>query len=123
MVQWTGLGVLKVWQDNERFLCTTDEYKAHGLEMINFPTNSGDLNPIETVWARLRKDLAAREQEDLTKGKRLTTAQFRARVAQLLQSWSVVKEGEVHNYYQKLIRGMPARLAKCKANKYGSCGK
>lgn len=113
----------KVWQDNEKFLKTHPEYKAQGLEIINFPTNSGDLNPIETVWARLRKDLAEREQEDLQKGKTLTVAQFRARVAQLLQSYSITKEGEEHNYYQKLVRGMPRRLANCKRNKYGACGK
>ena len=50
-------------------------------------------------------------------------AQFRARVAQLLQSYSITKEGEEHNYYQKLVRGMPRRLANCKRNKYGACGK
>ena len=113
----------KVWQDNEKFLKTHPEYKAQGLEIINFPTNSGDLNPIETVWARLRKDLAEREQEDLQKGKTLTVAQFGARAAQLLQSYSITKEGEEHNYYQKLVRGMPRRLANCKRNKYGACGK
>ena len=31
-------------------------------------TNSGDLNPIETVWARLRRDLAVREMADLKAG-------------------------------------------------------
>ena len=91
--------------------------------MVNFPSNSGDLNPIETVWARLRQDLAEREQEDLKQGKTLTVAQFRARAAQILQSYSVVKRGETRNYYQKLLRGMPARLAKFKQNKFGSCGK
>ena len=116
-------GRAKIWQDNEKFLQTIEAYRARGLEMVNFPSNSGDLNPIETVWARLRKDLAEREQEDLKQGKTLTVAQFRARAAQILQSYSVVKRGETRNYYQKLLRGMPARLAKCKQNKFGSCGK
>ncbi len=39
-----------------------DAYLKAGLEQIRFPPNSGDSNPIETVWARLRKDLAVREQ-------------------------------------------------------------
>ena len=116
-------GRAKIWQDNERFLQTTEEYKAHGLEIVNFPSSSGDLNPIETVWARLRKDLSAREQEDLTQDKTLTDSQFRARTSQLLQSYSLVKKGETYNYYQKLLRGMPKRLAKCKANTFGHCGK
>ena len=40
-------GRAKVWQDNEKFLQTTVECEARGLEMVNFPSNSSDLNPIE----------------------------------------------------------------------------
>ena len=46
----------KVWHDNERFLLQPDVYAANGLHLFRFPPNSGDLNPIETVWAWLRKD-------------------------------------------------------------------
>ena len=53
-----------------------------------FPPNSGDINPIETVWARLRKDLAIQEFEDLKNDKVITVASFRKRVAQLLRSYS-----------------------------------
>ena len=116
-------GKAKVWQDNERFLMAPAEYTSQGLSIINFLTSSGDLNPIETVWARLRRDLAAREQADLQKGKVLTVARFRARVAQLLKSYSTRKPGEEYHYYQKLVRGMPGRLARCRKNKFGSCGK
>ena len=35
-----------------------DEYKKFGLAARRFPPGSGDLNPIENVWAKLRKDLA-----------------------------------------------------------------
>ena len=35
------------------------EYKKAGLVSINFPPNNGDFNPIEAVWAKLNKDLAA----------------------------------------------------------------
>ena len=56
--------------------------------------NSGDLNPIETVWARLRRDLAQREFEDLKHDKIITTQQFKQRVAQLLHSYSLKGPGD-----------------------------
>ena len=31
--------------------------------------------------------------------------------------------GEQYCYLERLVRGMPARLAKCKKNNYGPCGK
>ena len=112
-----------VWHDNERFLLCPEAYKRNGMQLIRFPPNSGDLNPIETVWARLRKDLAVREQADVRSHKVLTVAQFRARAAQLLQSYSVPANGQQLSYLQKLVRGMPDRLRRCRANKYGRCGK
>ena len=113
----------KVWHDNERFLLCPDVYRREGLEQTRFPPNSGDLNPIETVWARLRKDLAVREQEDLRQGKVPTAVQFKLRAAQILQSYSILKPGETKNYYQKLARGMARRLRRCRLNAYGRCGK
>lgn len=112
-----------VWQDNEKFLKCSAEYRKHGLQLINFPTNSGDLNPIENVWAALRRDLATREQEDLDNGRTLTVAQFRARASQLLQSYSIPKPGQEYSFLRRLVRGMPRRLALCRANKFGRCGK
>ena len=56
-----GVKKLKIWHDNEKFIQAPQEYKKVGLMSMNFPPNSGDLNPIETVWAKLRKDLAVRE--------------------------------------------------------------
>jgi hypothetical protein len=94
-----------------------------GLEIVKFPANSGDLNPIETVWAQLRKDLAAREQDDLAAGRVLTVPQFRQRVAQLLQSYNVAKAGEATSYLEKLALGMQRRLQRCKANRYRRRGK
>ena len=109
--------------DNEKFLLCPQTYKKHGLLQVRFPPNSGDLNPIETVWAELRKDLAAREQEDLSAGRVLTLAQFKQRAAHILNSYSVPKEDQKLSYLTKLVRGMPKRLAKCTAKKYGRCGK
>ena len=118
-----GLQRPKVWHDNEKFLQAPASYKANGLESVTFPPNSGDLNPIETVWARLRKDLAVREFEDLKNNKLLSVAQYRQRAAQILNSYSVPKTGQKYCYFEKLIRGMPARLQRCKKNRYGPCGK
>ena len=55
--------------------------------------------------------------------KHLTPPCLEGRVSQLLTSYSERKVGERFNYYQRLLRGMPARLAKCRANRFGPCGK
>ena len=57
--------------------------------METFLPNSGDLNPIENVWADLRKELSERELEDLDARRYLTVGQFRARVSQILHSFAV----------------------------------
>ena len=112
-----------MWFDNEGFLKIDDKYRKQGLTAIRFPPNSGDLNPIETVWAQLRKDLAQREFEDLRHDKVITTQQFKQRAAQILHSYSLPGPGEEFSYLEKLIRGMPKRLQKCRKNKSGPCGK
>ena len=48
----------KVWMDNEKFLGDPAKYKEGKLEVVNFPTNSGDLNPIEG-----RRDRSARTRQ------------------------------------------------------------
>ena len=103
-------------------------YKAHGLKLHRFPPNwfppnSGDLNPIETVWAWLRRDLAKREQSDYVVRREISISQFRQRAAQLLESYGEKKTGEKHSRLEKLVRGMPKRLYKCKEDNYGRCGK
>ena len=113
----------KMWFDNEGFLKIDNKYRRHGLTAVRFPPNSGDFNPIETAWAQLRKDLAVREFEDLKHDKIITTQQFKQRVAQILHSYSLKGPGEEYSYLEKLVRGMPARLLKCRKNKFGPCGK
>ena len=87
----------KMWHDNEGFLMNPAVYRKHGLQSVRFPPCSGDLNPIETVWARLRLDLSKREMEDLRVGKHLTVAQYRQRVAHLLNSYSVPLQGQSYS--------------------------
>ena len=85
--------------------------------------NSGNLNPIETVWAWLRRDLAKREQsDDIARGE-ISIRQFRQRAAQLLQSYGEKETGQKHSPLEKLVRGMPKRLRKCKERNYCRCGK
>ena len=90
---------------------------------MNFPPNSGDLNPIETVGARLRRDLAVREMQDLRDGVILTEVQYRQRAAQLLASYGQTPSGGGTSYLEKLVAGMPKRLLSGEANGYGCCGK
>ena len=52
-----------MWFDNEGFLKIDSAYHKHGLRVVRFPPGSGDFKPIETVRARLRKDLAIGEFE------------------------------------------------------------
>ena len=121
-----GAPILKrpiVWQDNETFLQAPVAYNRVGLRIMNFPQNSGDLNPIETVWARLRRDLSVLEFQDLKAGIVLLVAQYRQRAARILNSYGRKLFGQKHSYLQKLVMGMPARLRRCKANRYGPCGK
>ena len=114
---------LKIWHDNEGFIQQPQEYKKAGLISMNFPPNSDGLNPIEKVWAQLRKDLAIKEFEDLTAGKVISKTMFKTRVAKLLTSKSIAGPGEQLSYLERLGQGMPKRLAKCKKNHYGPCGK
>ena len=112
-----------MWHDNEKFIQAPKEYKKAGLTSINFPPNSGDLNPIETVWAELRKDLAVREFEDLKAGKVISVTAFQQRVAQNLIPYSIPGPGQQHSYLEKLVGGMSKRLQRCGSNRYGPCGK
>ena len=113
-----------MWHDNERFLLQPEVYAEHGLTLVRFPPGSGDLNPIETVWAWLRKRLAEREQADLKADKpALTKAQFRARAAQILHSFTLPEAGQTRSRLEKLVRGMPKRMQRLKANNFGRTGK
>ena len=86
------------------------------------PTNRGDLNPIETIWASLWKELAKQEQQGLQQGKVISVPQFKRRAAQILEPFSNPKPGKRYSNLSKLVRGTPKRLAKSKANKFGPCG-
>ena len=113
----------KVWHDNEKFLLQPAVYRKAGLQLVRFPPNSGDLNPIETVWAKLRRDLAKYEQEDFARERVLSVQQFRQRAAWLLQTYGEAQNGCRRSFLDNLISGMPARLRRCRELRYGRCGK
>ena len=93
-------------------------YKKHGMTLVKFPSNSGDSNPIETVWARIRRYLVLQEMADLQAGRFVSTCQYRRRASLILTSYGVPQAGESISYLSRFLRGMPRRLAKCKANRY-----
>ena len=68
--------------------------------------NSGGLNPIETIWAKLRKDLASREFEDLKADRVISKATFKSRAAKFLTSYGIAGPGGQHSYLEKLVKGM-----------------
>ena len=86
-----------MWFDNEPFLKVDTEYHKHDLTAGRFPPGSGDFNPVENVWSKLRTDLAIREFEDLKNDKVITTFQFKLRVSQLLTSYGYVKPGKKYS--------------------------
>ena len=78
------------WHDNEKFLFAPAGYRKPGMQLVNFLTNSGDLNPIETVWARLRLDLAKLAQKGFAKQPRvfLPVAQLKVQATTLLAPYA-----------------------------------
>ena len=73
-----------MWHDNDGFLVNPALHRKHVLQSVTFPPCSGDLNLIETVWFRLRRDSIVRAMEDLHVGKQITATQFIQRAGQLL---------------------------------------
>ena len=79
----------------------------------------------DNTWASASASGAQQDAHapDATSNKVLTKAQFRQRAAQILKSYEEKAPGQSWSRLQKLVRGMPARLARSKARRYGRCGK
>ena len=71
----------------------------------------------------MRKELAKKEMADIDEGRSLNASELRRRAAQILHSFEVPKQRERLSRLQKLIEGMPQRMADCRANQYGRCKK
>ena len=76
--------------DNESFLrakVVSQAHKESRVTLWHIPAKSPDLNPVERVWAWLRKKLRAMDLEDASKKRKvLSKAAYRARVRRVLKT-------------------------------------
>ena len=76
----------------------TDWFRQRNVTVLNWPSLSPDLNPIENVWGNLKEHLA---QTGLRN------------IASLKQEASEFWDTLTHDYLQALIKSMPQRLQTC----------
>jgi len=83
-------GARRLLCDNERFLMARDSreyYSKKNVQLLQIPARSPDLNPIESFWGWLRKQLRLRDLQDLRSGRpALGKTACKARVQALLRS-------------------------------------
>ena len=83
-------GPWSVLCDNESFLRAKAVSRAHkesGVTLWKIPAKSPDLNPVERVWAWLRKKLRAMDLADASKRRKvLSKAAYRTRVRRVLKT-------------------------------------
>ena len=41
-------------------------YKEHKIKVIDFPSYSPDLNPIENIWGKIKKEIMEKEYQTLS---------------------------------------------------------
>jgi transposase len=82
---------------------TTHLIEAHHVRMLNWPSNSPDLNPIENLWAVLKNKVEKNVNKWLMKKKKLNTAKFQSIIE---EEW----EGLDHDLYFRLAGSMRNRL-------------
>ena len=73
-------------------------FQENGIEVMDWPPNSPDLNPIENLWGIIKKDFAPEE--------RTTVSEWRERVVGV---WERISQER----YLSLIESMPRRIAAC----------
>ena len=79
-----------------------DWLNSENIELLTWPSQSPDLNPLENLWSRLKKDIAS---EKITNKADLVDA--------LKKCWNSIDQG----YCQSLVRSMKARLLEVIRNK------
>lgn len=80
---------------------TTNWKREHGIEFIDWPPNSPDLNPIENVWGLMKRKIS---EENLK-----TVSVWKRRIEEL---WSGLSD----EYMKSLVDSMPRRIEECIAN-------
>ena len=76
------------------------------LGVIEWPANSPDLNPIENLWAWMKRKVEQWERESILRGRNVTTDMFRRLV---MRAWNDVKS----DMCRDLIYSMSDRVTKC----------
>ena len=62
-------------------------YAKKRIRLLHIPARSPDLNPIESFWSWLRRELRRRDLEDLRRGKpALSKAEYKQRVRDVLRT-------------------------------------
>lgn len=97
---WQGFGTVYAVEDNCRIHNTPDclkTKKSMGLKCLKHPPYSPDLNPIEHMWAALKRRVYSTRPSDDTLQKMIQRAQ---------KAWWEIPQSEVDNY----ILGMDKKM-------------
>lgn len=78
---------------------TLEALREKGIELLPWPPNSPDLNPIETLWCRM-KDWLQKRYGDSTAS--ISYKELRRRV---LEAWDAIGEDTL----EELVKTMPQR--------------
>ncbi|KAI1003059.1 hypothetical protein K3495_g5145 [Podosphaera aphanis] len=78
---------------------TREVLKANNIEPNVWPTFSPDLNPIETVWSKMKGFIGA-HYPDLENGRERTSAELRLII---LEAWDSISP----DFLENLVRSMP----------------
>lgn len=107
-------GPWKVLCDNEKFLHTAasrSAMAAEGISAWRVPPSSPDLNPVDKMWAWLRRRIRQKDREDLQKRRPpLGKAAFKLRIRNILASKTAQDvAARIAGSFRKTCRDVVAR--------------
>ena len=62
-------------------------YKEHKIKVIDFPPYSPDLNPIENIWGKIKKEIMKKEYQTLS-----------VMTKDIWKEWDNITESQLRNY-------------------------